>query len=462
MTAKQRYTRRQFCKTFAKGGLAAGLFGFSTVSCNDRQRRCGESWTCSSGKHRPPNVVLIFTDDQGINDVGLYGSEISTPNMDSIGKEGIKFTDFYVAAPSCTPSRFALLTGRYQYRAVEPLQGALMPREPKHSKVHLADDEVTIADVLKGAGYRTALIGKWHLGHGSIEFGPNSHGFDEFYGFLPGCIDFYKHSYEADPAWYRNKKLIEEEGYATDLLTDEAVRFIKTNKDRPFFLYLPYNAPHYGRCPDGKFLQTPPGYPDIPEKSTDDRKVYTAMVENLDKGIGNVLAALRELNLEEDTIVIFMCDNGADYRYGGSNKPYRGQKGTIWDGGIRTACMIRWKSRIRPGQTRSQLGISLDILPTLARWTGAALPNRKLDGIDLNDIIFKDAPAPERHLFFRQKPRNQIAVRGNKWKYLQDTDGTEYLFDMTKDPYEKNNRLADDPERAAKMKAAYEKFINGL
>jgi len=455
MIKKQGWTRREFCKTFTKSGLAAGLFGFSVVSCD------GERTSYNKGR-KPPNIVLIFTDDQGINDVSLYGSEISTPNIDSIGKEGIKFTDFYVTAPSCTPSRYGLLMGRYQYRADEPFQVALLPREPKHNNVHLADDEVTIADVLKKAGYRTALIGKWHLGHGSIEFGPNSHGFDHFYGFLPGCIDFYKHSYEADPAWYRNKKLVEEEGYATDLLTDEAVRFIKTNKNNPFFLYLAYNAPHYGRCPDGKFLQTPPGYPNLPEKSTDDRRVYTAMIENLDKGIGKVLSALKELNLEEDTIVIFMCDNGADYRYGGSNKPYRGQKGTLWEGGIRAPCLIRWKGRIKPGQIRDQLGISLDLFPTLARWTGVAVPSRQLDGVDLNEVIINNAPAPKRYLFFRHRFRNQAVVRDNKWKYLRDTDGTEYLFDMTKDPYEKNNLIAENRERATKMKAAYENFINSL
>ena len=457
MIKKQGWTRREFCKTFAKGGLAAGLFGFSAASCSNDRRQ-----GFSGGRRKPPNIVLIFTDDQGVNDVGLYGSEISTPNIDSIGKEGVKFTDFYVASPSCTPSRYGLLMGRYQYRAEEAFQDALLPREPKHDDVHLADDEVTIAEVLKKSGYRTALIGKWHLGHGSIEFGPNSYGFDHFYGFLPGCIDFYKHSYEADPAWYRNKKLVVEEGYATDLFTDEAVRFIKTNKDNPFFLYLAYNAPHYGRCPDGKFLQTPPGYPNLPEKATDDRRVYTAMIENLDKGIGGVLSTLKELDLEEDTIVVFMCDNGADYRYGGSNKPYRGQKGTLWEGGIRMPCMIRWKGRIKPGQIRNQMGISLDLFPTLTRWTGATVPNRQLDGIDLNDVIIDNTPAQKRYLFFRHRFRKQTVVRDNKWKYLQDTDGTEYLFDMTKDPYEKKNLIAENRERATKMKAAYKKFINSL
>ena len=461
MIKKRYWTRREFCKTFTKSGLAAGLFGFSTVSCNSKQTSCSRKQVSFSRKQKPPNIVLIFSDDQGIGDVGLYGSEISTPNIDKIGIEGIKFNNFYVALPVCTPSRYSLLTGRYPYRAHEAYQGALMPQEPAHSKLHLPKDEVTIAQALKGAGYRTALIGKWHLGHGSIEYGPNSYGFDEFYGFLPGCIDYNLHSYESTPAWYRNKELVDEKGYATDLLTDEAIKFVTGNKDKPFFLYLAYNAPHYGRCPDGKFMQSPPEYPGLPEKAND-RKVYAATVENMDKGIGKLLSTLEQLRLEEDTIVIFLCDNGGDYRYGGSNKPYKGQKGGIWEGGIKTPCVIRWKGKIEPNQQRNQVCISLDFFKTLTHWAGARLPNRQLDGIDLNDIIMNDAKAPQRYLFFKRKPTRQIAVRDSKWKYLQDADGTEYLFDMTKDPYEENNFIAENREQAAKMKAAYEKFINSL
>lgn len=461
MLRKQNQSRREFCKSIVRNGLTAGLLGFSAASCST-QTSCDKKRFSSGKKQKKPNIVLIFTDDQGINDVGLYGSEILTPNMDSIGKDGIKFTNFYVSLPVCTPSRYSLLTGRYPYRAAEPFEGAMMPNDPVHNKTHLADDEVTIADILKKEGYRTALIGKWHLGHGSIEFGPNNHGFDEFYGFLPGCIDFYKHTYETTPGWYRNKKLVEEEGYTTDLLTDEAVRFINDNKNKPFFLYLAYNAPHYGRCPDGKLLQTPPGYPNLPEKSKDDRRVYAAMVENMDKGIGKVLDELKKLNLEEKTAVIFLCDNGGDYGYGGSNKPYRGQKGNLWEGGIKAPCMIRWKGKIAADQVRRQVCISLDLLPSLVHWAGASLPDRKLDGVDLNDIIFDNNKSPERYLYFRQKARNQFAVRADKWKYLKDTDGTEYLFDMKADQYEQNNIIAGNQDIAKRMKEAYEKFIGSL
>lgn len=205
-----------------------------------------------------------MTDDQGIGDVSLYGSEIPTPSIGSIGCSGIKFNNFYVTAPICTPSRYGLLLGKYQYRAASPFHSALMPGPDDN--VHLAEGEVTIADILKKKGYKTALIGKWYLGHGNVEYGPNNHGFDEFYGFLPGCIDFYKHTYRDDPGWYHNKTLIEKEGYATNLLTDEAIRFLQKNKNAPFFLYLAYNAPHYGKCPEANLLQTPPGYPNQAEK----------------------------------------------------------------------------------------------------------------------------------------------------------------------------------------------------
>ena len=453
MNVKKDLTRRQFCRLAAGSGLAAGFCGFSAALAGDK--------AAPAAKRKQPNIVLIFSDDQGIGDVGLYGSEIATPNTDRIGTEGIKFNNFYVSLPVCTPSRYSLLTGRYPYRAPhESFQGALMPKDQAHSKINLGD-EVTIAQVLKDAGYATALIGKWHLGLGSIEYGPNSYGFDLFYGFLPGCIDYYLHSYETTPGWYRNKELVDEKGYSTDVLTDEAIKFITENKDRPFFLYLPYNAPHYGRCPDGKFMQTPPEYPDLPKKSND-RKVYTATVENMDKGIGKVLSTLEQLELEQDTVVIFLCDNGGDYRYGGSNKPYKGAKGGLWEGGIKTPCMIRWKGKITPGQQRDQLGISLDFFKTLTHWAGAELPKRKLDGIDLHDIIFSNADAPQRYLYFLRKPKKQKAVRSNKWKYLKDTDGKEYLFDMVKDPYEKNNVIAENQRQAEKMKGHYEKFFSTL
>jgi arylsulfatase A-like enzyme len=339
-----------------------------------------------------------------------------------------------------------------------------MPGEPKHKDVHLPDDEVTMADVLKGAGYKTALVGKWHLGHGSIEYGPNEHGFDEFFGFLPGCIDYYEFTYEQEPALYRNKELVKAEGYSTDVFTDEAIRFIEANRSGPFFLYLAHNAPHYGRTARGKFLQLPPEGPDYLPKETDwDLRVYKEMVKNLDMNTGKLLDALKRLGLEEDTIVIFLSDNGADYKYGGSNLPWKGAKGNLWDGGIRVPFMIRWKGRIKAGQQRRQLAVNFDLLPTLTHFAGASLPERKLDGVDLYDIIMNNAEAPQRSIFFERKPKGQIAVRSNKWKYLQYPDGREFLFDEENDMYERVSVFEDHPEQAKvqaeKMKADFGEFI---
>ncbi len=446
MNNEKYWRRRQFLKCVTNTGLAGIVMGLNSFSCTKKQRR--------------PNILLIVTDDQGINDVSAYGSEIPTPNIDEIGQNGIRFTNFYVTAPVCTPSRYGLLIGRYQYRAVEAFQEALLPGDSKHAEVHLSADEVTIADVLKRNGYKTALIGKWHLGHGDVEFGPNNHGFDYFYGFLPGCIDYYKHTYESDPAWYRNKTLIEEEGYATDLFTDEAIRYIEENKDVPFFLDLSYNAPHYGRCPDGKLLQSPPEATELPEKSVSDRAVYAAMVKNLDKGIGRVKETLRRLQLEEDTIVIFCSDNGGDYDYGGNNKPYRGEKGTLWEGGIRVPCHIQWKGHIQPNQTSDQPIISLDFFPTLIRLTGTTFTDGILDGHDISDVLLNNKPTPDRYLFFHRK--NQIAVRDKRWKYLKDFDNKEYLFDLTVDPYEQHNLFDESPERAHLLKTESEEFFQNL
>jgi len=235
--------RREFLKKILSAGLATSMINTTNFL------------GCAPGKKRP-NILLIFTDDQGIGDLSCYGSEISTPNIDSIAENGVKFDYFYSSSPVCTPSRYGLMTGRYPVRAGSPaFLGALMPG--KHDDIKLAPDEITIADILKKNGYKTALIGKWHLGHGSIEFGPNNHGFDYFYGFLPGCVDYYKHTYRETPAWWRNKELIDEKGYATDLLTNEAIKFIEKNKNNPFFLYLAYNAPHYGKAPEGNLLQAP-------------------------------------------------------------------------------------------------------------------------------------------------------------------------------------------------------------
>jgi len=446
MIEKKICGRREFLQLCVNIGIMTSFNSYAAFSCHKIKKR--------------PNIVLILTDDQGINDVRAYGSEILTPHIDAIGENGIRFKNFYVTAPVCTPSRFGLLTGRYQYRAAEAFQDALLPKNPDHNNVYLGKDEITIADVFKKEGYKTALIGKWHLGHGNVEFGPNSHGFDYFYGFLPGCFDYYKHSYEIDPALYCNKTLIENEGYSTDLFTNEAIHFIEKNKNSPFFLFLSYNAPHYGRCPDGNLLQSPPELKSLPEKAVNDRVVYAAMVQNLDKGIGRIMETLSKYQLEKNTIVVFLSDNGGTYNYGGSNQPYRGQKGTLWEGGIRVPCLIKWKGHIKEGLVSDQMLISLDLFPTLIHIAGASLPNRTLDGINISNVLLQNGCIPDRYLFFKYK--NQRVVRNKQWKYLKDNNDQEYLFDMINDVYEQNNVISENQFQAQLMRAEYEKFIKSL
>lgn len=445
-TKSNLYKRREFLKTLIGTGAVTSLMGTSLLS------------RCTTVK-KNPNILLIFTDDQGIGDVSCYGSEIPTPNIDSIAQNGVKFEYFYTSAPVCTPSRYSLLTGRYPVRAgSRAFLGALMPGT--HDDMKLAPDEVTLGDTLKEIGYKTALIGKWHLGHGSIEYGPNNHGFDYFYGFLPGCVDFYKHTYREAPAWWRNKELIEEEGYATDLLTGEAIKFIENNKNNPFFLYLAYNSPHYGKAPEGNLLQAPIEFHKKNPDATD-REIYAAMVKSLDDGIGKVFETLKGLNLEENTLIIFISDNGGSLPYGGSNGKYKGQKGTLWEGGIKVPCLMQWKGKIKPGTVTKQVAGNVDILSTLLNITGTKLPDRIIDGIDISDVLLETKPRKNRTLLFKTK-RESIVYREGDWKYLKDTDGTEYLFDLLEDPYENKNLVSVMPEKLKEMRAMFDEEIGKI
>ena len=432
-------TRRQFLKSMGAMG-AVGMIGGCAVQCG--------------GESRHPNIVLILSDDQGWNDVSLYGGEIPTPHIDSIGLNGIQFTRFYVAAPVCTPSRYGLLTGRYPCRAPQPFWSPLMPGQD--DEIKLPEGEKTMADELQERGYATALIGKWHLGHGDPEFGPNEHGFDYFYGFLPGCIDFYTHSYRSDPALYRNKELMDAEGWATDLFTDAAIQFIEAHREKPFFLYLAYNAPHYGKCTAGNLLQSPPGYADLQATAKDDRNVYAAMVKNMDENIGRLLGKLRDWQLTNNTLVIFLSDNGGSYAYGGNNMPLLGEKGTLWEGGIRVPCVMQWPARIEPDQVLDQPCCAIDVLPTLLALIGGPGPSRVIDGVDLSDVILYNASAPSRHLYFLYK--RQKAIINGDWKYVRDVTDKEYLFNLAEDPGEQKNVAAPLPQATIRLRDELDSF----
>ena len=436
--------RREFIKAFIGCTAAASFLSASVFS------------GCES-KRMKPNILLIFSDDQGIGDVNCYGGNIQTPAIDSIAEEGVRFDYFYASGPSCSPSRYGLMTGKYPIRANSPaFLGALMPGHD--DDVRLKADDITLAQILKKEGYKTALLGKWHLGHGSIEYGPNNYGFDHFYGFLPGCVDYYQHTYRKEPNWFRNKKQIKEKGYATDLLTKEAIKYIKENKNNPFFLYLAYNAPHYGKAPEGNLLQAPEEFHKS-NPNASDREVYSAMVKSMDTGIEKVLQTLEELDLERDTLVIFISDNGGPPDYGASNGNYKGRKGNLWEGGIKVPCLMKWKGRIKPGTTTKQVGTNVDIMPTIAGIIGTQLPVTPVDGIDISDVLLTNKPRRDREIVFVTGNMKQKVYREGDWKYLIDND-EEFLFNLLDDPYEDRNLSQSAPDKVKSMRANLQEILD--
>lgn len=418
----------------------------------------GDSFAASAPR---PNILLIFADDLGYGDLSSYGAEFRTPHIDSIGAEGARFEQFYVAAPVCTPSRFGLLTGRYPVRSRDRLLGALMFLDKKDDERGLRAGETTVASVLRENGYRTALIGKWHLGHGLPEFAPQRHGFEHTYGCHGGCVDYFTKRYGQKPDWYRDGTPLEEEGYSTDLITTEAQRWLGEQRpDRPFFLFLAYTAPHYGKGWDaasGKTtnpLQAKPEdrarFPHIKDPS---RLEYAAMVASMDDGVGRVLATLRERGLERDTLVLFTSDNGGDPRYAGNNGSLRGQKAQLFEGGIREPCLMRWPGRIAPGTRVTRPASTLDFFPTFGALAGADTGSLRLDGTNIAPFVLGRGELPLDRTFFWQAPRAK-ALRQGPWKYVLEGK-TEYLFQLEEDPGERRNLAQVESKRLAELKARH-------
>lgn len=320
-----------------------------------------------------PNVIVITADDMGYGDLSCFAGAFETPNIDMIGQKGIRFTNFYVAAPVCTPSRYGFIMGSYPMRSLHGLETALMP----YHKNYLDPSETTIATYFRTAGYRTALIGKWHLGK-SGDLMPWDYGFDYYSGFMGGCIDYFRHSYGAPHAdWYSNNQAATECGYSTDLITEHAEQFIELVKRReqPFFIDLAYNAPHYGKSDPENLLnytlsvtevtygglkmsnslQVPGRYLDRFSDIEDlQKRVYAAMITVLDDNIGRFPVYLEDNDLLENTLIFFYSDNGAyakssKYSYS-SNGLLKGGKGSLSEGGIRVPAMVMWKNKIQPGQ----------------------------------------------------------------------------------------------------------------
>lgn len=420
---------------------------------------------------RRPNIIIFFADDLGMGDVACFGAkDIKTPNIDRLASEGMRLTNYYCAAPLCSPSRVALLTGRTPARCGHSLNKnyGSMPGDPG-----LPTEEVTFAEVAKTVGYATALMGKWHQGE-TPECLPNAQGFDEFVGFRGALVDFWSHMFYFLPTapyhhdlWHNGKELHREGTHMTDLITEESIRFIEKNARQPFVLYAAYNAPHYPTQAQHKFR---PAYARLPWP----RSEYAAMVAGMDDSIGQILGKVNDLGLTRDTFVFFASDNGAADpsprgEGGGSNAPGRDYKRSLFEGGIHMPAAVRWPGRIPAGRDCDALTIAMDILPTIAEIVGATLPeNRVLDGRSWMPL-FRNAGAEFRkELYFEWD--DQIAVRRGPWKLVINAivrrgetrgarltgDDSVFLSNLETDPGEQRNLRASHPELVAEMRSAFD------
>jgi arylsulfatase A len=426
-------------------------------------------------KEGPPNFVLVYADDLGYGDLGCYGAKkIRTPNLDRMAREGVRFTDFYVAQAVCSASRAALLTGCYPNRV--GILGALGPMA-RHG---ISDKEQTIAEVLKPKGYATAIFGKWHLGH-HPPFLPTRHGFDVYFG-LPYSNDMLPRpsnpKYPALPLIDGDKTIATnpDQDQLTTQYTEHAVRFIADNKDRPFFLYVPHTMPHVPLHVSDKF------------RGKSEQGLYGDVIEEVDWSVGQILAALKEHGVAERTLVIFASDNGPWLSYGnhgGSAGPLREGKATSWEGGVREPCLMRWPGRIPAGHVCHEPAMTIDILPTLAQLAGAALPKLPIDGKDIWPLIAAKpgARSPQEAYYFYWD-RELQAVRSGPWKLhfphayrtLGDRPGgrdgkpAEYkqartglaLFDLEKDPGETTDLADRHPDVVERLKKLADKAREDL
>lgn len=392
-----------------------------------------------------PNILLIVADDLGSADLGHQGSrDVRTPNIDSIARGGVSFSTAYISAPVCMPSRMGFMTGRYQQRFGMQTLG--------NDRIGMPATEMNLGQMLKARGYATGIVGKWHLGT-NPEFRPNARGFDEFYGFLNGNISYYPGSGQ----FWRNTDPIEKPAYATDGFGDEAVSFVNRHAEHPFFLYLAFNAPHSPMQAPARYLERFAGIAD------EGRRIYAAMTAAMDDNIGRVLAALREKGLEQNTIVIFLSDNGGAPQNYSENTPLRAGKYEIYEGGLRTPFFIRWPAGGVPaGETRSAPVIALDLVPTLLAATGTtADPARPLDGMNLLPALRDPAgvlPA-DRRLYWRYGPY-MCAMREGDWKILKAGVGENKnpaweLYNLATDASEKNDLAAAHPEKVRQLAAAF-------
>jgi arylsulfatase A-like enzyme len=392
-----------------------------------------------SERQSRPNVVLIITDDLGWADLGSYGAtDIRTPNLDRLAREGLRLTDFYANGVTCSPTRGGLIAGRYQQRYA--IEGPL-PNADRAGDQGLPATGYSLPQLLKNHGYATALIGKWHLGYAQDK-SPNAHGFDYFFGLKSGYHDYYTHrDGSGQPDLWSNDDPTESGAYTTDLVTQRAAEFIDAHKNEPFFIDVAYTAPHWPyQVPGNPSVAPEDARHAMPhELAASTRSDYVAMVEHLDGQIGELLAAIERAGIAEDTIVIFTNDNGGEWL--SSSAPFFGRKWTVFEGGIRVPAIVRWPNRIPPGSVSDQVGITMDLTASILAITGATVPaETKLEGVDLFPVWQGHAPQIERTLFWRSGTgqAKQTAVRRGDWKLVVDGPHT-CVFDLRTDLGERND-----------------------
>lgn len=401
---------------------------------------CGWSNPVRAGEAgSKPNFVVIIADDLGYTDVGWHGSEIKTPNLDRLANDGAKLEQFYVQ-PVCSPTRAALMTGRYPMR--HGLQtGVVRP----WAQYGLPLEERTLPQALREVGYETSIVGKWHLGHFQRDYLPTRRGFEHQYGHYNGALDYFTHVRDAGFDWHRDDAVCRDEGYTTSLLGDEAVRRIgQRDKSRPFFLYVPFNAPH---AP----LQAPQEYLDrYASIEKPQRRKYCAMVSCVDDQVGRIVKALDDAGLRENTLIFFSSDNGGPIRQGATNGSLRDGKGSLYEGGVRVSALANWKGRIAPGTVVNVALHIVDIYPTLLKLAGARLEQPlAIDGIDVCDVIAGGKPSPHEEILLNVTP-NGGAIRRGDWKLVVNGRGATNADDAETTP--------DRPNRGRRRKARSEEI----
>jgi len=410
------------------------------------------------GAQGRPNIVMILADDLGYGDLSSYGAkDLQSPNIDKLVADGLRFDRFYANCPVCSPSRASLMTGRYPELVGVP---GVIRTHLDNNWGYLSQDAAMLPSVLKAAGYHTALIGKWHLGL-SPENHPNARGFDFFHGFLGDMMDdYYDHRRHGNNYMRRNDEVIDPKGHATDLFSEWSVDYIRgrAKSDRPFFLYLAYNAPHTPIQPPDDWVKK------VKQREagiTDRRARLVALIEHMDAGIGQVVEALKQTGEYENTLLVFTSDNGGQLNVGASNGPLRGGKQNMYEGGIRVAAAAVWPGVIEPGSRTDQIALLMDLYPTFASVAGARF-DHAIEGVDLGPTLRGQSQAIERPLFWvrregwRYRGQDYYAVRQGDWKLVHNHPHEPLeLYNLADDPGEQN-------DLASKNKPVYRRMVNLL